>query len=100
MLLSLLMVGERAMPCSDHDDCAEDESSGAAHVEHSSDEPDHPSDESGSHCSHCSCPCHIPAVIKTYTLPATQPRMSEFFSSRTQSPPTYPVDPLDHVPLL
>ena len=100
LLLCLLVIGERAMPCSDHDDCAEDESRGAPHVEHSSDAPDHPADESESHCSHCACPCHVPAVIKAYTLPEAGPRLVAFLSSSSQSPPSYPVDPLDHVPLI
>ena len=100
LLLALLFVGERAMPCSDHDHCAEDESTGAAHVEQTSDHDDHSSTDTESHCSHCSCPCHVPAVIKTFMLPASQSITADLFSSYSHAEPTGPVDPLDHVPLL
>ena len=100
LLLALLFVGERAMPCSDHEPCAEDESPGAAHVEQPSEDSDHSSGDSENHCSHCSCPCHVPAVIKSFTLPTSQPSTADLFSFYGQAQPSDPVDPLDHVPLL
>ena len=98
LLLALLFVSERALPCSDHDRCVEDESTCTLHIERTSDDADPSSvDCTGSYCS---CTCHAPAVIEVLALISVEPLDPEHVGVYNSSRLSTLVHPLDHVPLL
>lgn len=108
LLLMVLYVGERAMPCGEACavSCAAEEApvalassvvSSAHQADHDTSRHDQPGESH--HCSHCVCPCHAAAVITGQTSWSVAQAPSIPRAPSPNLPPSAPVDPIDHVPL-
>lgn len=101
ILLIVLLGGyERSMCESDHCDdhttipvaavvCAE-------HHHHG----DHAPVDGVHHCDQCACLCHMAALVESHGEQIVLPQPSLRGSPLVYFPPSAPVDPLDHVPLV
>lgn len=104
LLLAVLYIGERAVPCVEvgADDCAANSHAAVSAVSgyHGEDHHDPaPSEDGTHHCDHCSCPCHIPALsLPGERIPAAIHSQREY-SAVVYLLASASVHPPDHIPL-
>lgn len=99
ILLALLYVSERALPCMETCEvacsCEQISDSAAGHGEKKG------NGNADQHhcCSHCVCPCHTAAIaVHRASLVVPDSSLTRY-RAVVQFPPSAPVSDLDHVPL-
>lgn len=102
-LLALLYVGQRAVPCIEACgvECDSHEGVQASICDGShTGEEGHSGEASTHHCSHCACICHVPAMSGRGLESVGPVELPAAWSTMALTPPSIPVDSVDHVPLV
>ena len=101
LVLALLYVVERQLPCVDDCESASNESSVVAGAEqHEADNSHGAKPPATNHCDHCSCPCHVPGLQSVPVIGNAVEVADISFPTLSISIPTPPVGVPDHIPLV
>jgi hypothetical protein len=98
LLLVMLGICERALPCGDDHHCNETSSAAISSADHCGDQ-DHTPVEGDHHCDRCGCLCHMAALTPLKSSSVVLSIPARRYHPISHFPPSAPVDPLDHVPL-
>jgi hypothetical protein len=101
LLLSVLYIAERGIPCAEDCSIACADESKEEMVQHC-DDADHqsPGETESHHCDHCACVCHIPALEPQHEELLPLHAIPLLFSPLSCNPPTAVTSPPDHIPLV